>query len=247
LYERRAARYREGLFVAEGVRTVSTLITHGCRLHRLLVDAGRIDDVPLPLFDAANAVDTRLLAVETGIFRELSDVEAAQAVIGVFAIPAHPAPASPEIVVVLDGIQDPGNLGSILRSCRAARVDAVLLAKGTVDPYSPKVVRGTAGEFAALPVLSLDSPEALRSGDFAGFPGRIVVAGSGAGRRHTEYDWSTPFILVLGSEAAGPRAKWSEFDVDRVRIALDPSVESLNVAAAAAVLLFEARRDYAFD
>jgi TrmH family RNA methyltransferase len=246
LYARRSARYREGLFVTEGLRTVQTLIDHRCRLNRLLVDADRLDDVPASLLDAAHEADTRILAVEPSIFAELSDVETAQPVIGVFEIPDRPAPSSPSVVVALDGVQDPGNLGSILRTCRAARVDAVLLSKGTADVYGPKVVRATAGQFVGLSIVGIDSPDELQTANFAGFPAKIIIADRRAEVRHTTMDWSSPFILVLGSEGAGTSSEWDAVATDWIRIDMDAAVESLNVAAAAAVLLFEARRDYAF-
>ena len=247
LYERRSARTRAGLFVAEGLRTLQTLVAHGCLMTHLLVDAGRLDETPLDLIEAAQAADARLLAVESAIFTQISDVESAQPVIGVFKIPNHPPPQAPTAVVVLDGIQDPGNLGSILRTCRAARVDAVLLMKGSADPYSPKVVRATAGQFTALPLLRLPSVEALKTSDFTGFPAQILIADSAGGQPHTAIDWSSPFVLVLGNEAAGPSRAWDAYAAGRVRIAIAPEVESLNVAAAAAVLLFEARRDCVFE
>lgn len=247
LYQRRATRYRERLFVVEGLRTIESLIAHGCQLTRLLADADRINDVPTSFLEAADAADATLLAVDSGLFAELSDVEAAQPLIGVFEMPDATVPEAPHSVVTLDGIQDPGNLGSILRTCQAAGVDAVLMSRGTVDPYSPKVVRATAGQFAALPLIPISSPESLASPDFRGFPRRIVLADSAGAVSHTDFDWAESFVLVLGNEAAGPGTEWTDAATDRVRISMAAGVESLNVAAAAAVLLFEARRACTLD
>ncbi len=127
----------------------------------MLIDADRQGDLPGRFFQAAEEADAHILAVDPALFKELSDVEAAQPVIGVFAFPEHEMPASPSVVVAFDGIQDPGNVGSIIRTCNAAAVDAVLIMKGTADPYGPKVVRATAGQIAALNIVHLSSPAAL--------------------------------------------------------------------------------------
>ncbi len=245
LFQRRAARYRERLFVAEGMRSIASLLDHGSRLSRLLIDASRFADVPDEIVYAAHRADAPVLAVDPVLYAELSDVETAQPAIGVFEMHDPSPPQTPKSVIALDGIQDPGNLGSILRSCRAAGVDAVLMSRGTVDPYSPKVIRATSGQFTALPIIPVSSPEALAAPEFAGFPRRIILADSSTGTPHTAFDWQVPYILVLGNEASGPSAEWSAIATEHVRIRMAPGIESLNVAAAAAVLLFEAIRDCA--
>jgi TrmH family RNA methyltransferase len=237
LYAKRSTRRREGLFVAEGLRTLSTLLGHGCLLRYLLIDDDARDAVPSDFVDAARQADAHILAIEADLFRDISDVETPQPVIGVFAIPEPKMPAKPSVVVALDGVQDPGNIGSILRTCRAANVEAVLLSKGVVDPYSPKVVRATAGQLASLPILDRAGPDSLHSA-----PDRIVVADSRRGEAYSAFDWTLPFVLVLGSEASGPGPDWQSAATDFVHISMNPEVESLNVAAAAAVLLFEAQR-----
>lgn len=244
LTRRRPVREREQLFVAEGLRVVESLIEHGCPLETMLIDHGRVDDVPATLLESVSSLDARILAVDSSIFHEISDVETPQPVIAVFRIPQQPIAEAPHRVVVLDGIQDPGNMGSILRSCRAAGIEAVLILRGTVDPYSPKVVRATAGLSASLPIRFLSSVGELQEQSWT-VPDRIVVADGNATTAHTEFDWTLPHILVLGSEASGTRHQWQTLATCSVRIEMDHGVESLNVAAAAAVLAFEARRQCA--
>ncbi|MEZ4523977.1 MAG: RNA methyltransferase [Thermomicrobiales bacterium] len=237
-------REREQLFVVEGLRAIQGLIEHGCRLVYLLIDDERRADVPPSLPEEADRQDARVLAVDPSIFLELSDVETPQPVIGVFRIPHQPLPGRPRKLVALDGIQDPGNMGSILRTCRAAGIDGVLVLRGTVDPYSPKVVRATAGLFASLPLQMLDSIDDIQKQEWA-LPDQIVIADGNAPTRHTDLDWTVPHILVLGSEGSGTRHQWQSLATASVRIDMEPGVDSLNVAAAAAVLIFEVRRQYA--
>ena len=241
LYGRRSARRREGLFAAEGQRTVQTLVDQGCTLTHLLIDASRANDVSTELTVAAQTADARVLHVDTELFLEMSDVETPQSLIGIFEVPTPDVPESPRVVVALDGIQDPGNLGSILRTCRAAGVDLVLLPKGVVDPYSPKVIRATAGQFTSLPLVALTSPSEMAE-IAPDLQERVVIADSNLGVAHTRFDWTEPFVLVLGSEGAGPGEEWKALATDYVHIRMSHDVESLNVGAAAAVLLFEAQR-----
>lgn len=241
LYERRSVRHRERLFVAEGLRTVATLIEQGCPLKTLLIDSDRRDDIPSELVDAAVDRDATTLLVAHDVFSGLADVETPQAIIGVFGVQEPRIPDAPSFVVALDGIQDPGNLGSIFRTCVASGVEAALLLPGTVDVYNPKVVRSTAGFFSKLPMMWATSTTALNVGG-AKLPERVVVADSAATTSYTAFDWKPPFVLVIGGEASGVRHDWSKVATDRVRIEMAGGVESLNVAAAAAVLMFEARR-----
>lgn len=241
LQERRAARYRERSFVAEGLRTITTLVERGVPARALLIDQARLDELPAGLREAVEAQGGRVLALVPGLFRELSDVEEPQPALAVFRMPDRPMPEEPRALLALDGIQDPGNLGSILRSAAASGVDGVLLLPGTVDRFSPKVVRATAGLIGSLPVLT--ARDAVRYvNDWRIKGGRAILADGSAPTAYTECDWTQPFLLVLGSEASGATTEMRALATETVSIPMEPGVESLNVAAAAAVLLFEARR-----
>jgi TrmH family RNA methyltransferase len=153
------------------------------------------------------------------------------------AIVAMPEPASLDLasfVLLGDRLGDPGNLGTILRSAEAAGADAVVLTAGSVDPFNPKVVRASAGALFHVPVVEA-TPTQVRA---AGF--RLIGTSSHRGTPHTAADWSGRLALVVGNEAHGladdtPVHEW-------VRIEHRGRAESLNVAMAATVLLFEAAR-----
>ena len=134
-------------------------------------------------------------------------------------------------VVVLAGVSDPGNAGTVIRSAAAAGAAGVLLTPGSVDPMNPKCVRASAGALFALPVAMVDEVSAL---------GLTTVGAVAGGLSPDEVDLSGPVALVLGAEAAGlPEDEL--FDTE-VALPLAGGVESLNVAMAATVLLYEARR-----
>ncbi len=137
-------------------------------------------------------------------------------------------------VVVADQLGDPGNLGTILRSSEAAGVDGVVLTAGSVDPFNPKVVRASAGSLFHVPVLAATLDQVREAGL------RLVGTSSHQGDRHTDVDWSGRCAIVLGNEAHGLP---DDAAVDRwVRIEHVGRSESLNVAMAATILVFEAAR-----
>jgi TrmH family RNA methyltransferase len=176
-------------------------------------------------------------ALAPGVAERISATETPP---GLFAVvrPRLAAPtvlAAAELVVVVDRLADPGNLGTVLRSAEAAGVDAVALTLGTVDVLNPKVVRASAGSLFHVPVVAPASLEDVRA---AGL--RLLGTSSHHGSPHTAADWTGRVAIALGGEAHGlpddaPVDGW-------VRIEHAGRAESLNVAMAATVLCFEAAR-----
>ena len=144
------------------------------------------------------------------------------------------------LVLVAAGVQDPGNLGTMLRSAEAFGASGVLVAEKTVSPLSPKVVRASAGSVFRLPILSVSLNEALpRLRDQAL---RLVATSSHKGTPADEADLSGKLALFIGNEGAGlPRDAMKAMD-ETIAIPHSPKVESLNAAIAASILLYEAAR-----
>ena len=148
------------------------------------------------------------------------------------------------LVVCLDAVQDPGNFGTIVRTAEAAGASGVVALIGCVDAYAPKTLRSAMGSAFRLPIATGVSPEKLLSeARAAGL--KVVAAAMEAEVAYTDFDWRQPAIMILGNEATGVRAELLEQCDTRVGIPLRPPVESLNVAAAAAILLFEAAKQRA--
>jgi RNA methyltransferase, TrmH family len=169
------------------------------------------------------------------VLERVASTERPQPNIAVVRMPAGvPGIDTATFVVVADQLSDPGNLGTILRSAEAAGVDAVVLTPGSVDPFNPKVIRASAGALFHVPVVDADLAEVRGAGL------RLLGTSSHRGARHTDVDWSGRVALVLGNEAhgLGPDAMVDEW----VRIEHRGRAESLNVAMAATVLVFEAAR-----
>lgn len=183
--------------------------------------------------DAAPVSDAPVFRLADGVLERVATTERPQPNVAVVRVPdPHPVLESAGFVVVADALNDPGNLGTILRSSEAAGVDAVVLTPGSVDPFNPKVVRASAGALFHVPVVAATLAEVRTAGL------RLIGTSSHLGRRHTETDWSGRVAIVLGSEAHGlpPEAPVDEW----VRIEHRGRAESLNVAMAATLLVFTA-------
>ncbi len=145
------------------------------------------------------------------------------------------------LVLCAGGVRDPGNLGALLRSSEAAGATGVLSLKGGADPFRDKAVRGSMGSVFRLPILHGFDAQAVIA--FAQRHGLQIVTAEGQGDvEYTAVDYKRPTLLVLGAEASGVSPVLAQSADVRARIPLKAPVESLNVAVAAGVLLYEAKR-----
>lgn len=160
-----------------------------------------------------------------------------------WTLPAHPLPArSPEFGLILDNVQDPGNLGTLLRTALATGVDQIWLVEGA-DPWQPKVLRASSGASLALAIgrfKASEMPALLREAKRGGtaIVGTVVAGGA----PYWSQDWRHPILVMLGNEGSGlSQGLLAEADC-LLSIPLSSGVNSLNVAVAAAPLLLERRR-----
>ena len=147
------------------------------------------------------------------------------------------------LLLVLDAISDPGNLGTVMRSALAADVDEVLLAPGCADPLAPKVVRAGSGAHFHLPVRAQQSWEQIREA-LHGAPAarQVLLAEAGATKPYDAFDLTQRTALIVGNEAHGVSQEAERLATDRLAIPMWNKVESLNAAIASSVILFEAAR-----
>jgi TrmH family RNA methyltransferase len=180
------------------------------------------------------------------VLERMSALESHQGVAALFRKPTWPesdllrGDLSP-FVVVAAGVRDPGNLGALLRTAEAAAATGFVAMAGGADPYREKAVRGSMGSVFRLPALhGLDSAAVIALAQRQRL--QLVVAAGDGEQDHLAIDWRRPTLLVLGAEAAGAPEELRRAASARVRIEMKPPVDSLNVAVAAGVMLFEARR-----
>lgn len=234
------ARRKANRAVLEGVRLVGDAVEAGALPDFVLItpDAGSPDGPAFSILEKLRALRVPVLAVTPDVMAHAADAQTPQGILAVVPAPRLPVPDRLSLALVLDAIGDPGNLGTLLRTAAAAGVDAVLLAPGCVDPLNPKALRAGMGAHFRAPVAELGWPDiAARCDGLA-----VYAAAAGAPLPYTQVDWTAPAALVIGSEAHGLSDSARQTAGHAVAIPMANRAESLNAAAAAAVILFECRR-----
>ncbi len=245
LRERRE-RDATGLTLVDGGREARRAIEAGVEVESAFVCTALLssEDARAAVNALARANGRReLLAVGERAFEKLAYGDRADGVVLVVrprtrALADLELPARP-LVVVTEDVEKPGNVGAILRSADGAGADAVIAAGGT-DLFNPNVIRASVGTVFSMPVVAAPAEEVVAWLRGRGL--RIVATRVDSPTLHADADLRGPVALVLGSEAEGLSAAWSGPDVETIRLPMEGVADSLNVSAAAAILLYEAWR-----
>jgi len=247
----RRDRQREGVFVIEGEKEFLCATANGIAIETVLYcgellggnerlkTAEGVEGYAGELGGGAKAV-----AVSERVYEKIAYRETVGGLVAVARTPVRDikdaALSDRPFVVVVEGVEKPGNLGALLRTADGAGVEAVIVCGEAVELYNPNVVRSSVGAVFAVACFACSSDEAR-----AWLRGRgigVVVATPGAKDRYTEIDYTGPVALVLGSEHEGVDAGWLGAEAVQVRIPMAGQMDSLNVAASGAVLMYEVAR-----
>jgi len=230
-------RRGERAFLAEGVRLVEEALAAGWPFRFALYGEG-LGERGRELVGQLEAKGVEVEAVPDRLLQSLSETETAQDLLAVLDYNPLPIPDDLDFVLIPDAIRDPGNLGTLLRSAAAAGVQAVLIPPETTDAFAPKVVRAGMGAHFRLPIHAL-TWEAIR----LHLRGLIVyLAEAGGGLACWQADFRSRLALIVGGEAQGASAQAGKIAAQRVCIPMPGKTESLNAAAAGAILMFEVVR-----
>ena len=237
---RRSFRVREKRLVLEGVRLVEEALAANNEPAFVLVsETLRGTERGVALLARLDRSGAPVATVDTKLLNHIAGTTTPQGVVAVVPTPDLAVPDLPTLVMALDGVQDPGNVGTALRTAHAAGADAALLAPGSADPTSAKVVRAAMGAHFHLPIRRATWDEIEERCAAAGLT--AWVAESSADAIYTAVDLTEPSMIIVGGEVGGPSTE--AFDLaTAVRIPMPGSTESLNAGVAAAVILFEAVR-----
>ena len=247
LHEARGRR-EEGLILLEGTHLLQEVLRLQLQPRDLLVTPAWLEAHPALVAALPEGWEGRLVSEE--VLEAVATTRQPDGVVLTLPPPA-PAPVAPaSFVLALDGLQDPGNLGTLMRTALAAGVGALWLGDGA-DPFQPKVLRASAGAGLALPLRRgsrLELEQWLAAAAAAGWQ-VVVTLLPGAGpvppQPYWQLDWTRPTVLLLGNEGAGISPALAALGGERVTIPHSSAVESLNVAVAAAPLLLEHLRQRA--
>jgi RNA methyltransferase, TrmH family len=239
----RRHRRREGAFVVEGVQPVWRAVEAGWEVEALLVVPGRLADAAAGMVAEQRAAGTRVVELAEHLAARVAERDTPPGLLAVVRSREWPPPevGPDDVWVALHRVGNPGNLGTVVRTADAAGAAGVLLVGETADQYAPAAVKASMGSLFATPVHRVPDLDALFG--WAAEGGAEVIATSGyADRAHWARGYRAPLVLLLGSEGDGLPAEALERADGTVAVPMTGTAESLNLAVAAALLMYEVRR-----
>lgn len=224
----RKNRYESGKFLIEGFHVVEEAWKSGWELEEIILKQG----VSLPEEWEIHKVTM----VNSAVFKQVSQTENAQGIMAVVAMEPHRSQTGNRRIVATDSLQDPGNLGTIIRTADAAGYDAVLLGEGTVDLYNEKVIRASQGSIFHIPVIQVNLINHLLELKAHGI--QIMTSTLENASAYHEMEIPEKMALIVGNEGSGIREDVIALSDVNVRIPIYGEAESLNVSIAAGILMY---------
>ena len=235
-------KYRDqmGQYLLEGTKPLADAISMGIPVEMILVREGGMSS-----FEKFGTAPIMELGAK--LFDSLTDTGHSQGVIAVVQKIQHDWESFSDLlrgntrnVVVLDRLQDPGNMGTIIRTAEAAGYGGVLLMEGCTDVYAPKVVRAAAGSLFRMPILQ-ETDIAEAAGRLRALQRKIAVTSLDAEQYYQDADLGENVALVIGNEGRGVRAEFLDIADIKIKIPMAGSIESLNAAVAAGILMYQSQ------
>jgi RNA methyltransferase, TrmH family len=232
-------RRKHDLVVVEGIEELALARSSGLKIDTFIV----CPDLA-PGLAGATERDAQNLAVSAAVFKRMSIRERPDGVLGLVVpkprtLPDLVLPESP-LILILEGLEKPGNIGAIVRTADAAGVSAVIVADAKTDVYNPNVIRASRGAVFAVPVVA--APSDAVADWLQANRVRVIAATPHAESEHTAADYRGAVAIAVGTEHEGLSRRWLDLAETKVRIAMRGTVDSLNASVSAAVIVFEAVR-----
>ncbi|MBI5476600.1 MAG: RNA methyltransferase [Ignavibacteriales bacterium] len=235
-------RQSERKFLVEGVRLVEEALKSDWEIESIVIsNHGLVKEVGT-LTNLKINKDVELFSCSEKDFKKLTDTVTSQGIIAIVKMKEYQLknfwnkPSKRSVIVALDDVADPGNVGTILRTCDWFGVDGVLLSKDTVDVFNPKVVRGTMGAIFHIPIISdVDLVPMIDKGVKDGF--KVITTILDGGKPLNKFAFPEKAIIVFGNEARGVSAEIQNLSYDSITIPKYGDAESLNVAISCGIIL----------
>jgi TrmH family RNA methyltransferase len=243
--EKPRERRKQQLFVIEGKKEIQLALDAGYRIGNLFF----CDEIiSLQELETLGVAEKFLIRVTKEVFDKIAIRENSGGVIAVAEMKPHRLDllslSKNPLVLVLESVEKPGNLGAILRTADAAKIDAVIICDPQTDFYNPNVIRSSIGCVFSVPVASASSEETipwLKKNNIA-----IYCTYLKASKPYHETDFTKPCAIVMGTEATGLSDIWVQNSTSNIIIPMGGRIDSMNVSTATAVVVFEARRQRNF-
>lgn len=241
---KRKARWDSQLFIVEGIKIIEEAIRSKLDLKYIVYTEKLLEAEEAREFFDLIKDEKNLIKTTEAILKEISDTENPQGVLGLVSFEKRNLDQlfkeEGSFYLYLDELQDPGNMGTIIRSGDAFKLDGIIVGKGSVDPYNPKVVRSTMGSIFRVPLyFPQEDLEFLKRAKGEGFK---LITSSLEGEDLGQLDLSSRSILVIGNEAKGAKKEIMDLSDLRTRIPMPGQAESLNAGVAASIIMYEAMK-----
>ncbi|MCZ8090440.1 RNA methyltransferase [Flavobacterium sp.] len=244
LQEKAKARKQSGTFLIEGIREIELAIKGNYELETILFCSELADLSENPKIRKSE----NLIEISKEVYQKLAYRDTTEGIIAVAKTKSHQLsdlklPENP-LILVMESIEKPGNIGAMLRTCDAAKVDAVIIANPKTDLYNPNMVRSSVGCLFTNQIATASTEETidfLQQNNINFYSATLQNSTS----YHTQ-NFTKPTALVVGTEATGLTEPWREKATQNIIIPMQGEIDSMNVSVAAAILLFEAKRQRDF-
>ncbi|BAW96511.1 rRNA methylase, TrmH family [[Synechococcus] sp. NIES-970] len=233
-------RQRQGLLLLEGTNLIEAAIAKGLSFQTVLFTEAWQNRYPQL---AAQLPGDRRILVSAEVLQKVATTVNPDGIVATLAqeLVCQTPPAMIDLGVAIERLQDPGNLGTIIRTVTAAKGEALLLSGDSVNPSNPKVLRASAGAwFQTTPMVTSSFVSQIQHYRIQGV--QVIATLPQATKTYWEIDWRQPSLILLGNEGAGLSPDVAALADEAVQIPMGPGVESLNVAIACGLMLYEARR-----
>ena len=244
LQEKSSLRRKEGLFVVEGRREIEHCVACGYEV----VEVFTVDGLQLTVDGLRFTVDSPVTRVSPQVYEKMAYRGSTEGMIAIVKAKDHSISSvnrkllsvNNPLVVVLESVEKPGNLGAILRTAEAAGVDAVIVCDPLTDLYNPNLIRASIGGVFSVPTAVCDSKACIAFLKERGI--RILTAQLQDSYEYYDYDMRQATAIVMGTESTGLTDQWREAADAHIRIPMLGRLDSLNVSVSAAILMYEAVR-----
>jgi TrmH family RNA methyltransferase len=242
LLQDKRTREEKGLFVVEGVRMAEEILASGIEPELILYSSALSEKGKQVLAVLSESAKNNL-EVEVSLLDRVSDTGTSQGILVVASKPNNPIPDQLDFILVLDQINNPGNLGTILRTAHACGVEGVFLTPNSADIYNPKVVRAGMGAHFKMPI-QIKSPleilEFCKNGTDPAFT--LLASVVDGGTSCWDMNLQQPICLIIGNESIGISSELTTMATEQIHIPMQSNAESLNAAIAASILIYEVLR-----
>lgn len=231
-------RVKESAFIVEGFRFVDEALKSGFKIPYLFVSQSAANnDSYLNLLNIIND-ETKAYMVTDAILKEISDTETPQGIVAVVKMGKYSFGTKKNgFYVLVDKIQDPGNMGTIIRTSHAAGALGVIYTKGTVDVYNEKTLRSTMGSIFHIPLIEDNDLSILKELKHKGF--KLIVSSLENSKNFFEEDLTHNLIVCIGNEGNGVSHEVYSLSDEKVKIPMPGKAESLNASVAAGIMIYE--------